>query len=491
MKRISIIAFAIALALPAFAQWKMPEVYEHGLDNGMRILVVEREGSPTFHAHIGFKTGSINEKPGYTGMAHMLEHMLFKGTEVMGTKSYGEEKPVLDKLDELFGELREAARDEINDASRIAELRDAIRETQERHRTMVLSEQLWSLYQKNGGENLNASTGRDITNYLVSLPSNRLELWAWLESDRMRSPVFREFYRERDVIAEERRMRVDSDPTGMLFETLFGVAYFAHPYRLPTIGYMSDIQHFTREGLAAFHKLNYAPNRTVVVLVGDLEHEKVFEVCDRYFGDLERQPAPPPILPDEPPQEGERRVDVHFKAEPRIAIGYHVPEMGHPDLYALEVLSGILSEGRTSRLYRSLVREQQIAVSANTFVMDGRGPGLFIVMASPRHPHSASEVEEGFYQQLAGVTAKSITEHELQKVKNNMEADFIRGLGSNMGMAHALGYYAVVKDVDYLRAFLDNINRVTADDVERVAGMYLAPTNRTVVTLVKKEGESS
>ncbi|MBE7559224.1 insulinase family protein [bacterium] len=481
---LALLAFSL---LPASAAWKMPPVHEKILSNGMTILVIERRASPTFHAHIGFRAGSAYEKPGESGMAHMLEHMLFKGTRVMGTRNYAAEEPLMARLDQLYEQLDAARAAPVPDASRIEDLAAQITSVENEQQQYIRSEELWSLYQQNGGENLNASTSRDITNYFLSLPANRLELWAWLESDRMQAPVFREFYRERDVIAEERRMRVEADPGGVLWEALFSAAYTAHPYRIPTIGYMSDIENYKRPAVERFHTLNYAPNRAVVVLVGDLSAQKAFAVCEKYFGRLARQPDPPPILPREPEQRGERRVQVLFDAEPHVMVAYHVPPTGHPDLYALEVLAGLLSEGRTSRLYKSLVRTQEIAVSAHAFALDGRDPGLFIFSGAPRHPHTAEEVEKAFYAELAGLIHDPIDERELQKVKNNLQADFIRGLGTNMGMAHALGYYAVIADWRYLETFLDRINAIAAEDVKRVARQYLTPANRTVAIRVKEE----
>ncbi len=465
----------------------MPTVHEKTLANGMTFLLVERHGSPTFHAHIGFRTGSIAEKPGQSGMAHMLEHMLFKGTRTIATTDYAAEKPLLEEIDKLYDQLDAANLAEVRDASRIADLKAEIAKLEDAEEKYIKSEELWGLYQKNGGEGLNASTSRDITNYFLSLPANRLELWAWLESDRMQEPVFREFYRERSVVAEERRMRIESDPDGAMWEALFSAAYTAHPYRIPTIGYMSDIQNFKRSQVEAFHTRNYSPNRAVAVLVGDLDPEQTFAVCEKYFGRLQRQPEPPPILPREPEQKGARRVDVVFDAEPEVMIAYHVPALRHPDMYALEVLSSLLSDGRTSRFYKSLVREQQLAVSANAFIVDGRDPGLFVLDGSPRHPHGATEVEQALYAEVARLADGPIQERELQKVKNNMAADFIRGLGTNTGMAHALGYYAVVADWRYLATYVEKINAVAAADVQRVARQYLTPANRTVVTRVKEE----
>lgn len=491
MKQRLPLALLLLISVPGFsAAWKMPTVHERTLGNGMTFLVVERRSSPTFHAHVGFRTGSVNEKPGESGMAHMLEHMLFKGTHTLGTRDVTAELPLITRLDRLYGELDRARAAAVPDASRLEELKAEIAEVEAEQQQYVRSEELWSLYQRHGGEHLNASTSRDLTNYYVSLPSNRLELWAWLEADRMRQPVFREFYRERSVVAEERRMRVEASPSGRLWEALFSTAYLAHPYRIPTIGYMSDIENFTREGVERFHRLHYAPNRAVVALVGDLDPEETFAVCEKYFGDLARQPEPPPILPREPEQRGQRRVEVQFPAEPQVLVAYPVPALGHADLYALEVLASLLSEGRTSRLYRALVRERQIAVSAHAFVMDGREPGLFIYSAAPRHPHSATEVEEAFYLELERLVSETIPERELQKVRNNMEASFIRGLGNNQGLARALGYYAIVADLAYLEAFLDRIRAVTEPDVARVARHYLVPSRRTVVTLVREEPQS-
>jgi predicted Zn-dependent peptidase len=485
---ITIIA-AMIFAGSAFAAWKMPPVHKLVLDNGMTILMVERHGSPTFHAHVGFKTGGIDEIPGKSGLAHMLEHMLFKGTQTVGTKDYAKEKVLLDKLDKLFLEL-DGLRRAGSDSPRVEALKKEIKLAQDAHHKLVVSEALAKLYNKNGGRGLNASTGNDITQYYINLPKNRLELWAWLESDRMRSPVFREFYRERDVIAEERRMRIEADPGGQVWEALWQTAYAAHPYHIPVIGYMSDIQNFRAADLREHYRLNYAPNRTTVTVVGDFKHEEVFDICRKYFGDLKRQPDSPNLRPVEPQQKGERRVEIIFDAEPQVMIGYHIPQIGHEDLPALEVLSQMLSEGRTSRLFRSLVREKQVALSAGCFAMDSRDPGLFIFMGAPRHPHTVAEVESAIYGEIDLIINMPIPGREMLKIKNNFEADFIRDLGSNSGMARALGHYAVVYDYQYLETLLTAVQATTQADIKRVAKKYLKQSNRTVVVLRKAEEAS-
>ena len=312
-KSLSGFVLIIVLLLPVMV-WGLSlegQVKEYRLKNGMKVLVLERFFAPVVSLYIRFKVGAVDEAEGETGTAHLLEHMLFKGTETLGTKNYGEEKKILTAIDDLAGQIDgEMQKGDKADQESIAAWREQLQALQREHKEWVIKDEVSALYSQNGAEGLNASTGYDITTYKVSLPSNRIELWASIESDRMATPVFREFYSERDVVAEEPRRRTETQPWGKLYEELTGTAYLAHPYGYPTIGWMSDIQSVTVEMAEEFFETYYGPNNAVCAIVGDIDIEETKALIRRYFGPIPRREEPPPVLTEEPEQKGERKTDV-------------------------------------------------------------------------------------------------------------------------------------------------------------------------------------
>ena len=480
---------ALLSLVPASAQRLEEKVVEHTLKNGMKFLFVERHDAPVFTGRIVFRVGGVDEPAGATGLAHMFEHMAFKGTRTIGTRSYVKEQPILEALDRTAkAMIAERARGPRADSKRIAALQAKMRTLQEQQRKYIVPEEFSEIYTKNGGADLNAETGNDETSYYVSLPANRLELWALMESQRMAQPVLREFYEERDVVAEERRRSYDDDPDGRLYEQLLGTAFLAHPYQHSPIGWMSDVQSLTADRARAFHKTYYVPNNAVAAVVGDIKTADAIRLMERYFGPLPAAPAPPPVLTVEPAQGGERRVNVLFDAEPRLEIAYHKPSAPHTDDFVFDVIDSVMSSGRTSRLYTALVKEKRLAADVGTFGAPGnRYPNLWIIDATPLAPHTAAEVEQAIYAEVERLQAEPVTPQELAKVKNQIDADYVRGLASNSGLAAQLTYLqAVIGDWRYLTRRREVIARVTPADVQRVARQYLVPANRTVATVVKE-----
>jgi predicted Zn-dependent peptidase len=475
----------------AFSETLDKRVIEHTLKNGMKLLLLERHQSPTVATTIMFKVGSVDEKTGLTGIAHLLEHMLFKGTKTLGTKDFKKEKPLLDKIDTVANQLdAEERKGDEADKNKIEMLKADLKKLQDEHKNLVIKDEFASLYSKQGGVGYNAGTSRDMTSYIISLPSNKLELWASIESDRMKNPVLREFYSERDVVMEERRMSYDNDPQGSLFENFLATAYNAHPYGMPTIGWMTDIKYLPKKEVEKFLKTYYAPNNCAVVIVGDIETKKVIEMMERYFDDIPPQEIPERVWTEEPEQIGERRIEVEFDANPSITIGYHKPTLPHHDDYVFDVIDFILGSGRTSRLYKKMVEEKRIAVSVSTFSLPGsRYPNLFTFNGVPRAPHTVKELEEAFYEEVERLKNEPLSQKELEKVINHLEAHFIRQLGSNRGMTDTLAYYQTVAgDWKYIMTHIDRIRKITPEDVMNTAKKYLKKSNRTVAVLVKKEG---
>lgn len=484
---------ALSAASPSFAD----RVIEHRLANGLTVLMVERHQTPVVSINITFAVGGINEQVGQTGIAHLYEHMAFKGTRVVGTTDYEKEKPILDELAVVGTELdlreREVA---VKGGGATADERAAVESLQKQFLALqaqagqyVVGNEMALMYQRHGGVGLNASTGKDLTRYMISLPSNRLPLWAAIESDRMANPVLREFYKERGVVMEERRLRNDDSPNGLLFETFTSAAFRAHGYGIPTIGWGSDILSLTPAATEAFFKTYYGPNRATIALVGDINPKEVIALIERTFGKIPAAPPAPSLVTVEPEQRGERRVEVEFDAEPALVIGYHKPTLGHPDDDVFDVIDAVLSDGLTSRLHQKLVREKRLAVSVGSDASHPgvRAPNLFVLTATPLAPHTTAEVEAAIYEEVERLKQEPVSAQELEKVLNNLDADLVRGLRSNSGLASQLALYqAVAGDWHYILTSRDNVGKVTAADVRRVAAQYFTRSNRTVAVLVKK-----
>lgn len=467
----------------AFAEVES-KVREFTLANGMRFLVLERHHAPVASFYTYADVGSAQETKGITGLAHMAEHMAFKGSDRLGTKDYRKERAALDKVDQAFAALQqERAKQGKADPDRLKQLAAAFQAAQEEAGKYVIRNDFGRAIEEAGGRGLNASTGMDRTDYFFSLPSNSAELWFYLESERFRYPVFREFYKERDVVMEERRMRTESNPIGKLIEEFLATAYKAHPYGEPGIGHMSDLQSFTRADGEAFFRKHYIPGNMISVIVGDVDTARMQELAQRYFGRLPRAPLPEPLRTVEPPQQAERRVVLRLQAQRLILIGYHKPDINHPDDAVYNAISSILSEGRSSRLYRGLVRDRKIAVQAGGFPgMPGQKyPGLFLFYAFTAPGQSNDTVEKALLDEISRLQNELVGTEELDGVKRRARAGLIRSLDDNMGMAQALAsWQALTGDWRNLFRQLDRINAVTPADIQRVAKLAFVPNNRTV-----------
>jgi predicted Zn-dependent peptidase len=477
-------------------------VVERKLANGLTVLMVERHQTPVVSLNMTFGVGGVNEQMGQTGLAHLYEHMAFKGTRTVGTKNYEKERPLLEEWFRVGTELEQRQRElarknqgrpaSPEDRAVIEGLQKRFTDLQDQAGQFVAGNEMALLYQRHGGVGLNASTGKDLTRYMISLPANRLPLWAALEADRMAHPVLREFYKERGVVMEERRMRNDDSANGLLYETFTSAAFRAHPYGIPTIGWESDILSLTPADTEAFFKAHYGPGNATIAIVGDIDPTDVMALIEQTFGKIPASPAQPQLVTVEPPQRGERRVEVEFDAEPSMVIGFHKPELGHSDDYIFDVIDAVLSDGLTSRLYTSLVREKRIAasVSSDSNYPGVRAPNLFVIGATPLAPHTTAEVEAAIYAELERLKTEPISPKEMEKVLNNLDADLVRALRSNGGLASQLALYQTVAgDWRYALKARDKIAAVTAVDVQRVASEYFTKSNRTVATLVKKTGE--
>jgi predicted Zn-dependent peptidase len=454
------------------------------LSNGMKFIVLERHQAPVVSCYTYANVGSAQETKGITGLAHLFEHMAFKGSEHIGTKNFGEERLALDKVDQAFaGWSEERRKGSKADPDKLKKLEEAFKAAQEEAGKYVVPNEFGEATEKAGGQGLNASTSWDATDYFFSLPSNELELWFYLESERFLDPVFREFYKEKNVVMEERRLRVESDPIGKMIEELLSVAYKAHPYGEPTVGHMSDLQSITRADAETFMKKYYVPGNLISVLVGDVTLAKVKTLAETYFGRIPARPVPEPLRTVEPPQTGERRVTLRLNAQPFVVVCYHKPDINSPDNAVYDALSSLLSDGRSSRLYRGLVRDKQIAVESAGFpgFPGNKYPNLFIFYAVTAPGHTNQEIEKAFDEEIQRLKTEPVSKEELAGVQRRARANLLRGLESNAGMAHSLAFWqAMTGDWRELFKQPDKINAVKPEDIQRVAKALFTFDNRTV-----------
>lgn len=459
------------------------------LANGMRFLVVPRHDVPTVAAMIVYRVGSAHERPGLTGGSHLLEHMMFKGTRRMGTTNPDAEAPIMRRIDQVAAEMLAEQQKLVNaygggDPRKVEALKQQIHRLQTEQKQYTVAEELWGVYQRNGAVGLNATTGTDDTRYFLNLPANRLELWAFLESDRMADPVFREFYTERDVVLEERRQSIDNRVSGRMFEALQAIAYAGSPYHWPIVGWPGDLQTMRREDVAAYFRTFYAPNNAVAVIVGDVRPDEVRTLADRYFARIPAHALPVEIPAKDSMTMGERRITVEMDSRPLVYTAYLGPAFGSPDEYALDIVSQILGTGQTSRLNRALVQDRRIAASA--FAANyGRPLGnLFIVGGETQGSHTCRELEAAFIDELERLKTTPVEPWELERVKNNLEAGFIRGLRTNMGLASQLAEAEV--HMGGWRNFDQRARwrAVTPERIMEVARRYFVARNRAVAELV-------
>ncbi len=453
------------------------------LPNGLTLVICERHDAPVFSYTTFVDAGDVNDPSGQSGLAHMFEHLAFKGTTQIGTSDYTQEKIVLAKVEaanEAYEAeyLKQVGRDE----KKLVLLHQAFLEAQAEAEKYVIPNQFTEVAEANGADNLNAGTGLDDTQYFWSMPQNRLELWAWMESNRLADVVPREFYKERDVVMEERRMRVDSDPNGRLEEQLLATAYVAHNYGRSDIGWPSEVNQITATEAMAFHRKFYVGGNIVIAIVGDVDPKTDLPVLEKYFSRVPGGPKPEDMTTVEPPQFAEKFVIIRDQTQPAYMEGYHRPSYHDPDNAVYDAISDIFSNGRVSRLYRSLVEQQQIAADALGYSQfpGEKYPSLFAFYAEPLPGHTTTEMRDAIHKEIDKLKAADVTDAELQMYKTRARADLLRGLADNQGLADSLAEYQT-RYGDWRQLFLqlNEIDKVTKADIRRVANQIFVATNRT------------
>jgi len=476
----------LAAALPARAGYEelAGEVQEIVLDNGLKILLLERHDVPVFSFWTYVSVGGVDEDNGKTGIAHMFEHMAFKGTLELGSLDIKRELKLLAQMDDAYDRLQaERLKGDAADSARLAEYEAAFEALEAEAGKVVDTNAFGKLVEAHGGVGMNAMTSWDATQYFYSMPSNKLELWCLLESDRFINPVLREFYKEKNVILEERNMRTESQPQGRLFEEWMCAAYLGHPYGKPAIGYRSDIELWSRSDAEDFYKRHYGARNMVIAVVGDVYRAEMERLAQKYFAEIPAGPGPQPVRTVEPEQRGERRVVIEESTQPFLFIGYHIPARRHADRPAIGALASILGQGRASRLYARLVKEEQSALFSGAFegLPGDRYPALLTLIAVPNKDVSVDSLEAAVYAEAARIAADGVTDTELAGYKTRTRAEFIQGLEGNQGMAGQLCWAEMILG-DWRELFtqLAAIDAVTAADVQRVAGEIFRKSNRTV-----------
>jgi predicted Zn-dependent peptidase len=493
---IAFILLPLSVAAPAQTPPKQDNPYEVALEkrttvkvlpNGLTLIISERHEAPVFSFYTLVNAGSANDPQGESGLAHMFEHIAFKGTDQIGTTDYPAEKVALAEVEKAYAAYDAELRKPVHQDPRLLEtLKKSFDDAVAKAQTYVIPNQFSEIAESNGAVGLNASTSEDSTQYFWSMPSNRLQLWAYLESSRIAHPVAREFYKERDVVNEERRMRIDSNPQGRLVEEFLAAAYMAHHYGVPGVGWESDITQVTATEAAAFHKEYYVPSNIVVAVVGDIDTATALPMLEKYFGSIPAAPAPQPMTTTEPPQHAERNVVLHEATQPIYLEGYHRPDYHSPDDAVYDAITDIFSNGRTSRLYRSLVRDQKIALEAEGFsgFPGQKYPGLFAFFAVPLNGHTAAEMEPAIHKELDKLKSTDVTDAELERFKARARAGLLQSLGDNETLASELADYQT-RYGDYHEIFreLQQIDAVTKADIRRVAQKTFVDSNLTTARI--------
>jgi predicted Zn-dependent peptidase len=500
VRRAGLVASILLLAASGAAAQQV-QVQELILANGMRVLLVPRKGDPNVAAGWVAKVGSVNERPGITGISHLFEHMMFKGTRTIGTSDIGKDLDLQAKMDGVKARIRVEEQDQLRRLrfGEIADTRDPKARTaahqklldelaslEKAQRDLIVKNEFDRIYTTAGASGMNAGTSNDFTIYFINVPANKLELWFWMESDRLAQPVFREFYSERDVVREERRLRTESTPTGRFQEEFEALFWSASPYHWPVVGWPSDVEAITREEALAYFDLNYAPNNLTACLVGDFDPAAARQLAEKYFGRLKRNPQDPaPVRTREIESQAEKRMVAHAETNPQAVARYHAVANGHKDEAALDVLGSILS-GRTGRLYKSLVLDQKVATSASAANNAMKWQGFFQLMATAAPGRKPEDAEQALYKEIEKLQAEKVGDHELQKVKNQYAADTFRRLQNNFQLMlqllladNALSWQAFNEEPAKIQA-------VTADDIQRVAKEYFKPERRAVILYYTK-----
>ncbi|MCK4888414.1 MAG: insulinase family protein [Candidatus Aminicenantes bacterium] len=494
MKKVSVLIILISISLfLTGAEFNFDSVKdrvsEFTLSNGLKFVLLEDHSVPIASFVTYANAGGSDERIGIYGISHFLEHLAFKGTSEVGTNNYKKEREILTKMDRLFELIRSEKNSLDPDKKRIAELEKKFETLRKEAQKYVVSNEFDSILKKNGGVGLNAGTGADSTVYFFSLPSNKIELWAYLESGRFSDPVFREFYKEREVIKEERRVRVDNQPVGKMIEELLALAFKDHPYKANTIGPMSNINNITRYDVKQYFRNFYTAGNMIIGVTGDVYPEQLKKLAEKYFSKIPPGIRMPRNTTIEPPQLGEKRMTIYEDSQPWIITGYHCPSILHEDFVKFSVLDYIMTNGRSSRLYKKLVTDDKSALFVGSMAgfPGNKYPSLYIVFSLPNMGHTTEELEKIIGAGLDKLKTDKVTEEELKSAKVRMKVALIKQMTSNKGLLSSLLSNEILTGSwENAFTYLQKIEKVTADDLKKLAEKYFILSNRIVIKIEKK-----
>ena len=463
-------------------------ISEFSLDSQLKFIVLENHQAPVISFVTYVDVGGINEEENKTGAAHFLEHLAFKGTTEIGTIDYQQERQIFQELDSLFAKIKQAKKRQ--NLEQLTVLEQKFQELNQKAQSLVKPNEFGQIVEIEGGVGLNAATSADSTAYFYNFPSNKLELWMYLESQRYINPVFRSFYQEKQVILEERKLRTDNSAMGKTIEAFLDTAFVEHPYKRPVIGYEEDIVNLTRENINDFFNNYYGGSNITIAIVGDVNPQQVENMAKKYFANFPIAQKSGKVDLVEPIQQQVREVTVEYPSQPLYLEGYHIPNLNHPDYVVYDMMSSILSNGRTSRLYKSLVEEQKVALTAAGFngFPGNKYANMMVFYAISAPNRSLNELQIALDKEIEKLKTELVTDKELERVKTQSKASLLRTVNSNSGMARLLAEYeAKTGNWSNLFTSLDDISAVTALDIQRVAKQTFKTENKTIAKLVNSD----
>lgn len=487
LKKIGLLLAIVLFSVPAFGYDLARSVVKFELPNGMRWFYVKRAQAPVFSGVVMVKAGGADEEAGKTGLAHVFEHMAFKGSKRIGTRDWTNEKAILENIEEVGEKLTAESRRKDGDASLVESISKelaALEREADRYRS---KNEVWEVLVRNGAADLNAYTSKDLTAYHASMPSNRLELWASVMAEMVFEPAFREFYTERSVIAEERRSGVDNNPDGLMSEKILSSSWESGPYRWSTIGFEDDVMGLTVKDARAFHRKHYVPNNMVGVLVGDLDPAAARAILGRTFGRYGRGRLPPAPAADAKSRGGSSE-KFSFDAEPSLAVAWHKPTLPDPAEYSFDLLQSLLCDGRSSRLQKRLVYEKKLAeeIYCSTSYPGARLQNLFLVWVDPMKSADTDAIVREINEEIASLREMPVGEKELSRVKKQVASALVFSLDRNMQLALQIAQFETVfGDWRLLAEYPKRIAAVTAEELMQTAGKYLTDANRVLVERTK------
>ncbi|MCK9266291.1 insulinase family protein [bacterium] len=475
-----ILSFSCRLFSSTMDQYKN-RITEHTLKNGLHFILLEDHTAPVVSFHIHVKVGSVNEKLGDTGISHLIEHLAFNGTPTLGTTDWRTEKSILEKIDKKYKEIKSIQLSQPHNSPLIKQLYEEFSALNSKAATFNVSNEFGKILDMHGAVGPNAYCSYDMTAFWVELPSNRVELWAALESNRLFNPVFRGFYEELEVVKEERRMRVDNSPFGKLMEEFLGLIYKIHPYRNPIVGYSEDLNNMSREKVKNFYKKYYIPSNIIISVAGDIYPDTFLPLVKKYFENIPSGQTPPVKTFTEPESVSEKQFVINMDSQPIFLLGYPIPDIKHKDVPALQVCAEILASGRTSKLYQRLVKEEKSAVSTGSWCWTPQYPGIFYLFAISSQNGNNKQLETSIIETIEDLKKGCLTEEEILGAKARLRIELLASLKSKRKLARELAYYkAITGDWQNLFKYEEKIRDVSLEDIKRVAKEYFTEARRTI-----------